>query len=192
MSTGIRHGAGFVASGTLAFITDASILALLTRGAGLDPFSARLIAIACAMIVGFFAHRRFTFAVQETPTLAQFLKFIGVAATASVINFAIYAGILFLRPGTEPLIALVAATAVSMGVSYARTSLRRIPQARGLNLELVDFREGLPQRIRPRRRQIAEILVIGTDALFAAHIKAVTLINQQIDGHSDREVGAQR
>jgi putative flippase GtrA len=119
MTSGIRHGAGFIVSGGLAFTTDASILALLTRGAHLDPFSARLIAIACAMIVGFFAHRRFTFAVREKATLPQFAKFLGVAATASLLNFAIYAGILFLRPGTEPLIALVAATAVAMCVSYA-------------------------------------------------------------------------
>jgi putative flippase GtrA len=118
MRSKIQHGAGFIASGGLAFVTDASILAILTRGAGLDPFSARIIAIACAMIVGFFAHRRLTFAVTEPPTWAQFTKFIGVATTASIVNYAIYAGILVLRPGSEPLIALVIATALSMFVSY--------------------------------------------------------------------------
>jgi putative flippase GtrA len=118
MSAGFRHGAGFVVSGGLAFVTDAGILTLLTRGAGLDPYSARLIAIACAMVVGFFAHRTLTFAVKEPPTVAQFGKFLGVATTASAVNFAIYAGILFLRPVTDPLTALVAATAVAMCVSY--------------------------------------------------------------------------
>lgn len=118
MRSRFQHGAGFVASGGLAFVTDASILALLTRGAGIDPFTARLIAIACAMIVGFFAHRRLTFAVTDPPTWAQFSKFIGVATTASVVNYAIYAAILLFRPGSEPLMALVVATALSMFVSY--------------------------------------------------------------------------
>ncbi len=119
MNNGVKHGAGFVASGALAFATDAAILTVLTRGVGLDPFTSRLIAILCAMVVGFFAHRRLTFAVKEAATLAQFGKFIGVAATASVINYAVYAGVLLLRPATDPLIALVAATVVAMGVSYA-------------------------------------------------------------------------
>ena len=119
MSTGFLHGAGFIASGSLAFVTDAGVLALLTRGAGFDPFSGRLIAIGCAMIVGFFAHRRLTFAAKEPATLAQFAKFLGVATTASVVNYAVYAGILVLRPPTDPLAALVVATAVAMGISYA-------------------------------------------------------------------------
>ena len=131
MSTGLKHGAGFVASGGLAFVTDAGILSLLTRGVGLDPFSARLIAIACAMVVGFFAHRRLTFAVKDPATFQQFAKFLSVAITASVINYAIYAGVLLLRPATEPLAALVFATAISMSVSYAgmRFGVFRKPDA---------------------------------------------------------------
>jgi putative flippase GtrA len=127
----LRHGAGFLVSGGLAFLTDASILAALTRGAGLDPFTARIIAIGCAMIVAFFAHRRLTFAVQEPATWRQFSKFVGVAITASLVNYAIYAGILIARPGTEPLAALVIATAISMFVSYAgmRFGVFRKPEA---------------------------------------------------------------
>jgi putative flippase GtrA len=131
MKSKIRHGAGFVASGGLAFITDASILTLLTRGAGFDPFTARIIAIACAMVVAFFAHRRLTFAVQEPATWSEFSKFLGVAVTASLVNYAIYAGILVLRPGIEPLVALVAATTVAMFVSYVgmRFGVFRKPDA---------------------------------------------------------------
>ena len=119
MRNRIRHGAAFLASGGTAFLTDAGILAALTRGAGMDPFTARLIAIACAMVVAFYAHRTMTFAVKTSPTWHEFAKFIGVATTASVINYAIYAGILLIRPGTDPLVALVAATAISMCFSYA-------------------------------------------------------------------------
>lgn len=118
MSRGIKHGAGFVASGALAFTTDAAVLTALTRGGGLDPFSARLIAIACAMVVAFFAHRHLTFAVETSATLAEFAKFLSVAATASLINYGVYAGVLLLAPATEPVIALIAATAIAMGVTY--------------------------------------------------------------------------
>lgn len=118
MTEGIRHGAGFLVSGTLAFVTDGAVLWVLTRFLRVDPFSARLLAIALAMVVGFFAHRRLTFRVREAPTLAQFGRFVGVAATSSVINYAIYAGILIARPRLEPLIALVIASAVAMAASY--------------------------------------------------------------------------
>jgi putative flippase GtrA len=118
----MKHGAGFIASGLLATATDAATLVLLTRAAGLDPFSARIIAIACAMVAGFFAHRRLTFAVREPATAKQFTAFVGVAATAATINYAMYAGILLLWPQTEPLLAMLAPTLIAMAVSY--TGLR--------------------------------------------------------------------
>ena len=118
MKNALRQGTGFLVSGTLAFATDATILVALTHGAGFDPFTARIIAICCAMIVGFFAHRRITFAVSTPATAAEFFKFLGVAASASALSFSIYSGILLLRPVTEPFVALVAATAVAMVYSY--------------------------------------------------------------------------
>lgn len=114
----IKHGAGFLISGLLATATDAGVLVGLTRGLDIDPFSSRLVAIGCAMIVGFFAHRRLTFAVQEPATLHQFARFVSVAATASAINYAIYAAILLQWPETEPLIAMLAPTIAAMMISY--------------------------------------------------------------------------
>ena len=113
-----RHGAGFVASGVIAFATDALTLVLLTHAAGFDPFSARLIAIATAMIAGFFSHRNLTFGVAHRATWAEFTKFIAVAATASLINYAVYSAILLVFRNLEPLVALVAASAIAMIVSY--------------------------------------------------------------------------
>jgi putative flippase GtrA len=113
-----KRGLGFVMSGGLATVTDATVLSLLTQIGHLDPFSARLAAIACAMVVAFFAHRRWSFAVSTPATLAEFGKFVSVAATASAINYAVYAGILLLRFTTQPLLALLIATAVAMGVTY--------------------------------------------------------------------------
>lgn len=113
-----RHGGGFLASGMIALSVDAAMLHLLTRSAGLDPFSARLLAICMAMIAGWLAHRRFTFAVATSPSLAEFLRYAAVAWSAAAINYAIYALILVVRADVPPLAALVGATIVSMCVSY--------------------------------------------------------------------------
>ena len=119
MTATIGHGGGFLASGTLAFLTDAGILFVTTRGLGLDPFTARIIAIGGAMIVGYFAHRRFTFRSTGPASLTEFVKFAGVAMAAASINYACYAAIMLARGGTDPLAALVAASIVAMIVSYA-------------------------------------------------------------------------
>lgn len=112
------HGAGFLASGLIAFSVDAGVLWLLTRFAGLDPYSARVIAILVAMVVAYFAHRRWTFAVANAPSASEFLKFASVASTANAINYAIYAGMLLAIPVCTPLQALLVASVVAMAVSY--------------------------------------------------------------------------
>jgi putative flippase GtrA len=114
----LRHGAGFIVSGLIAFSTDAAVLWLLTRFAELDPYSARIAAILAAMVAAYFAHRRLTFAVVNPPSASEFLKFASVASTANAINYAIYAGMLLALPGCTPLQALLAASAVAMAVSY--------------------------------------------------------------------------
>lgn len=115
---GVKHGAGFLASGILATGTDAGVLLALTRGFGLGPFSARLFAIACAIVVGYFAHRRFTFASRDPANLKQFAKFVSVAASASATNYVLYAAILLIWPTTEPLVAMIAPTLAGMVISY--------------------------------------------------------------------------
>lgn len=114
----LKHGAGFITSGLIAFSTDAAVLWLLTRLSGLDPYSARAIAILTAMAVAYFAHRRLTFSVSHPPSAMEFMKFASVASTANAINYAIYAGMLLLIPGCTPLQALLVASIVAMAVSY--------------------------------------------------------------------------
>jgi putative flippase GtrA len=118
MTEGLRQGAGFLAAGLMATATDATVLALLTRGFDANPYTARLAGIAIGTIVAFFAHRRLTFRVTTAPTAAEVSKFLGVAATSAGVNYTIYAGVLLLRSGTEPVLALLIATAVAMIVSF--------------------------------------------------------------------------
>jgi putative flippase GtrA len=117
-ASGLRQGAGFLASGLLAFMVDAVVLKTLTAWGGMSPFLARVFAIAVAMTVGWLAHRRLTFAVSVPPSVPEFLRYAAVAWTAAAINYAVFAAILLVRSGTEPLIALAIASGLAMGVAY--------------------------------------------------------------------------
>lgn len=114
----LRHGAGFAVAGLIAFGTDAGMLSLLTSAAGLDPYSARVIAILTATVAAYFAHRRLSFAVATAPSLSEFIKFASVASTANALNYAIYAGMLLGVPGCTPLQALLVASVIAVIVSY--------------------------------------------------------------------------
>lgn len=113
-----RHGGGFLLAGLTAFAVDAGVLLVLTRAAGQDPFTARLLAIAAAMVVAWLINRRITFAVTAPPSVGEFMRYAAVAWTAALVNYAIYAGILLVSPATAPLTAMALATAISMTVSY--------------------------------------------------------------------------
>ncbi len=116
---GVRHWAGFAASGVIALCVDAFVLWALTRGLDLSPFLARLFAIAVATVFGFLAHRQLTFDVMGSPTWTEFGQFIAVAWSSSVVNYAVFSAILLAWPQTLPVLALFGATLVSMFVTYA-------------------------------------------------------------------------
>ncbi len=113
-----RHGAGFVISGGLAFLTDAAVLSVLVQLGKADPFIARLFAIGAAMVVGWLCHRRLTFAVTTRPSLGEFMKYAAVAWSAAALNYALYAVILLSIPSTPPLLALFFASLAAMAASY--------------------------------------------------------------------------
>ncbi|MGQ0455717.1 MAG: GtrA family protein [Hyphomicrobium sp.] len=116
--SGARVGAGFVASGALAFAADASALAALTSGLALDPLLARIPAIAFAITIAYFAHRRLTFSVSNPPSFREFAKFASVASGVAILNYAVYAGIILAFDGVAPLVALLASSALAMIASF--------------------------------------------------------------------------
>jgi putative flippase GtrA len=113
----VRHGLGFVFSGALAFLTDAAVLTLLTH-AGIHPILARLFAISIAMVVGWRAHRRFTFGLTTRPSPVEFLRYAAVGWVAAAINYGVFVLIVLARPSTLPLYALVASSLVAMVFAY--------------------------------------------------------------------------
>ncbi len=113
----LRHYGGFVLAGLLALSTDALILEGLTR-VGWHPLVARLVAIAIAMVVSWFANRTVTFAIPGRPTFREYLRFATVSWTAQAVNYAIFGAVILLRPATPLLLALIIASCVAMFVSY--------------------------------------------------------------------------
>jgi putative flippase GtrA len=114
-------------------VADAAMLELLTRLGGLSPFVARLLAISCAMVAGWRAHRWLTFDLRTPPTIKEFLTYAAVAWTSAGINYAVFAAILLARPQTYPVVALVGASLVAMTFSY-------------LGMRFGAFRKGLDAR----------------------------------------------
>ena len=137
MAGAIRHWGGFALSGAIAFATDAIVLELLTRFGGLSPLLARLLAIACAMVAGWRAHRYLTFGLQTPARLEEFMAYAAVAWTSAGLNYTVFAVILLWRPETYPLVALVGASLVAMTFSY-------------LGMRFGAFRKGLAARRRQR------------------------------------------
>ena len=113
-----RHGLGFLAAGLLAFATDALVLEVCVRQFGAQPLVARIAAIGVAMVVGWLAHRRLTFAISTAPTIAEFARYALAGAMAAFINYGLFALILMLLPSLHRLTALVVSSAGSMFFSY--------------------------------------------------------------------------
>ena len=70
------------------------------------------------MVAGWLMHRTFTFAVQARPSVAEFVRYAGVAWTAAALNYGVFVAILLVRPGTEPLVALVVSSVAAMVFAY--------------------------------------------------------------------------
>ncbi len=105
-------------SGLIALAVDTGVLAGLTRLFALSPLIARLIAISCAMVAGWLCHRRWTFAVETRPTLAEFGRYAAVAWSVAALNYAIYAAILLAAPAIAPELAVVFSSVIAMVASY--------------------------------------------------------------------------
>ncbi len=129
----LRHGLGFVLSGSIAFCVDAGILEILVTGFGVHKLTARVVSLSFAHVAGWLSHRRFTFRLSTPPTWREFLRYAGVQYTIALLNYGIFALIVLLKPDIEPLYALAASSGVAMLFSY-------------FGIRFGAFRDGRPAR----------------------------------------------
>lgn len=107
----------FAVVGGTGFVTDAAVLTALHNGLGLDPYSARVVAIIVATIVTWRLNRAFTFGASRHGQGHEALRYGLVAAFASSVNWLVYAACIYFL-GLLPLVALVIGVAVAMFVSF--------------------------------------------------------------------------
>lgn len=115
MAVSARFARFLVAGGT-GFVTDIAVLSLLLE-AGLPSLAARLVSIAVALFVTWRINRRLVFAAPGRGTAREFLRYAGVGASTSLLNYAVYAGLVALV-GIAPLPATGIASAVALGASF--------------------------------------------------------------------------
>jgi putative flippase GtrA len=108
----------FACVGFAGFAVDTGSLALLHHGFGLDPFTARIISIALAIFSTWRLNRSVTFGRSDTGQVSEGARYYGVALVTAGVNFSIYSAILLIWTAVWPVAAAVAATAVTMFMSY--------------------------------------------------------------------------
>ncbi|MCC7425852.1 MAG: GtrA family protein [Alphaproteobacteria bacterium] len=108
--------------GTIGFLVDAGVLALLTELAQVSPYWARAVSFPIALTATWYMHRRWTFATGRAKTAGrQYSIYSAVQIAGAAVNFAVYALALqaehpFLA---HPVIALAIGSLVAMFVTFA-------------------------------------------------------------------------
>lgn len=111
--------ASFAVAGGTGFIVDASVLVLLMAHTPLGPFTARIFAIAAAMLTTWTINRTITFGRSDRHVVQEGARYGFVALLGAGLNYAIYSGLLLVAPQTiTPLMALVIAVGVVTVFSY--------------------------------------------------------------------------
>lgn len=108
----------FAVAGGIGFIVDAGVLTLLLAATPLDPFSARLVSILIALSSTWLLNRNLTFGPSGRSLASEGVRYGGVGATTSIVNYLIYSVMLIVFPRMPPLVALVAASGIAMILSY--------------------------------------------------------------------------
>lgn len=117
--------------GGLAFLVDAGFTTAFVHY-GLDAFSARLIAIAIAMLVAWRLNRAITFGASDTSQTSEGLRYFLVAIAAAMVNYTAYAALVLMWSALWPFLAVAISTCISMVVSFfgfSRFTFKSMPKS---------------------------------------------------------------
>ncbi len=108
----------FALVGASGFVFDALVL-MAGLAAGLDPFSARLIAVLAALSYTWLLNRSFTFGASADHPAREWLRYMAANGAGAALNYGIYSLLLLMfAPALSPLIALCIASGLAMLVNY--------------------------------------------------------------------------
>lgn len=114
----LKKLAFFVVAGTSGFLTDAGSLHLLIEYSPLGPYFGRIVSIALAMFVTWQINRNATFGRSGRSAADEGVRYAFVGILGACLNYAVYASLIFLLPGIQPVAAVVAASLAAMAFSY--------------------------------------------------------------------------
>jgi putative flippase GtrA len=109
----------FALVGGIGFLIDAGLLAFLHHGAGLDPFTSRLISIGASAFTTWRLNRSLTFGASDRSQAREGFRYALVAAATAGFNYLVYAALLLAFSSLPPIAAAIAATLAAMFFSYA-------------------------------------------------------------------------
>lgn len=88
----------FAFAGGAGFVVDLGVLRALIELADLNPFMARIPAIAAAMTTTWLINRTFTFGASEHSLSGEASRYALVAIIGAFLNYAIYSAVLVMTP----------------------------------------------------------------------------------------------
>ena len=115
----MRQIGWFLVAGSLGFLADTGMLALLLKITPLSPFSARVFAILFALSVTWAINRSRTFGKSRHGLVTEGARYGGVGLLSALVNYGIYAAILLVVPSVHPVIAVAFASLAAMAFSWA-------------------------------------------------------------------------
>lgn len=119
----------FLLTGGVTFLVDASVLYVLIYQLGMDPFFARILSILAAMLCGYVINRNFVFGKSGKSVRIELMQYISVASLNAVLSYAIYAALIGLIAGFNPILATAIAVmivAISSYAGYSRLVFKNI------------------------------------------------------------------
>ncbi len=119
---------GIVGAG--GFVVDSSVLFLMHRIIGLDPYSARAISIFVAMNFTWMGNRQLTFrehrAREPGAMLQEWARFIATNLLGALVNYAVYAAVVRFAPPPLDNLYLALAMGVGAGLVFNFTLSKRL------------------------------------------------------------------
>ena len=109
----------FAMVGGIGFVVDASMLAVIHHGLGVNPFAARVFSIVLAAFTTWRLNRSVTFEPSGHGQIREGFRYYCVVVFSAGINYGIYSAVLLSIKGFPPVLAAVAATGCAMIISYA-------------------------------------------------------------------------
>ena len=123
--------ARFCGVGALGFLIDAGLLLWFIEYLGLNPFLARVFSIVLALTMTWAMHRNWTFTSGNPDRFGEWSRFATVNGAGGALNYLVYSAILLVLPGTAPMLALAAGSAIALIANFlgARLWAFRMPQS---------------------------------------------------------------